>query len=167
MKLTDKRWQELNGGYKIPYDASIPLKQLEETNNLEIKDKIFKELWNELHHQGDVGIASYLAVPQLVRIGIKKKLFDWNLLGICSIIEQQRHLKSNPKLPLEFQDYYNKGLSDLKGFVIKNLNNDLDNTTSLLALSTIATCDGRIKLGEAIMKMEDEDLLSEFLKFEY
>ncbi len=163
IELTDKIWQELEGGYKTPYDVSIPLSRLEETNEPETIKKIWEELWNELHHQGGVGLASYLAVPQLARIGIKKGLFDWNLLGICNVIEQQRHLGNNPSLPVEFQDYYNKGLLDLKEFVIKNLNNDLDKTTLTMSLSTIATCDGRIKLGKAIMEMEDDDLLDEFL----
>jgi len=89
MELTDKIWKELKGGYKILYDVSIPLGQLENSDDDEAISKVWDELWNELHHQGDVGIASYLAVPQLVRIGIKKDLFDWNLLGICSVIEQQ------------------------------------------------------------------------------
>ena len=164
MELTDKIWKELDGGYKQPYDASIPLNQLENSDNPEAISKVFKELWNELHHQGDVGLASYFAIPQLVRIGIKKDLFDWNLLGLCCVIEQQRHLGNNPTLPVEFQDYYSKGLSDLKGFVIKHLNESLDKTTSIMALATIATCDGHCKLGKAILEMEDEDLINEFLE---
>ena len=107
MELTDKIWQELEGGYRNLYDASNPLSQFENTNEPEIIKKIWEELWNELHHQGDVGIASYLAVPQLIRIGIKKDLFDWNLLGLCTVIEQQRHLGDNPDLPIEFQNYEN------------------------------------------------------------
>jgi len=164
MELTDKIWKELKGGYKILYDVSIPLGQLENSDDDEAISKVWDELWNELHHQGDVGIASYLAVPQLVRIGIKKDLFDWNLLGICSVIEQQRHLVDNPNLPVEFEDYYKKGLSDLKTFVIKNLTNNLDKITSIMALAAIATCDGQIKIGKAILEMEDEDLLNDFLE---
>tara|TARA_R110001606_G_scaffold399125_2_gene580917 strand:+ start:3955 stop:4278 length:324 start_codon:yes stop_codon:yes gene_type:complete len=105
-----------------------------------------------------------LALPQLVRIGIKKKLFDWNLLGICSTIEQQRHAGHNPQLPAEFKDYYLKDIADLTDFVTSNLHKDLDKTTLIMALSTIATCGGQIKLGKAIMEMEDEDLLDEFLQ---
>jgi hypothetical protein len=164
MELTDKVWQQLDGGYKTPYDASVLLIRLEKTDDPKMIDDIWKALWNELHHQGDVGIASYLALPQLARIGIKNDLFDWNLLGICAVIEQQRHLGNNPDLPIEFQDYYKKGLADLKVFVIKNLNNDLDITTTVMALSTIATCDGHIKIGKSIMEMADKDLLNEFLE---
>lgn len=42
----------MHGGYRIPYDASAPLIQLEAGRH------VWDELWNELHHQGDVGDAS-------------------------------------------------------------------------------------------------------------
>lgn len=164
MELTDKIWQELEGGYRVPYDVSVPLRRLEQANDSDTINKIWEELWNELHHQGDVGLASYLAVPQLARIGKLKGLFDWNLLGICSVIEQQRHLGDNPTLPIEFHDYYNKGLDYLRRFILDNIDRDLDHTTFLIALSTLATCSGRIKFGKAILKLEDKDILDEFLE---
>jgi hypothetical protein len=164
MKLTDNIWSKLEGGYKVPYDVSVPLRELEKTTDSETIQKIWKTLWDELHHQGDVGLASYLAVPQLVAIGKSKGLFDWNLLGLCNVIEQQRHLGSNPSLPSEFQDYYYQGLDDLKQFVLDNINNNLDDTTYTLALSTLATCAGRIKLGKAIMELEDNSIIDEFLE---
>lgn len=164
MELTDKIWQELEGGHKAPFDASVPLRKLEQSNDPKTFKKIWEELWNQLHHQGDVGLASYLAVPQLVRVGKSKGLFDWNLLGICCVIEQQRHLGDNPTLPTEFQDYYNKGLGDLKQLALDYLGRDLDDTTYLIVLSTLATCSGRIKIGKAILELEDKDILDEFLE---
>jgi hypothetical protein len=164
MKLTDKIWQDIDGGYKVPYDASVPLRLLEETCDPKIIKRIFEELWNELHHQGDVGLASYLALPQLVRIAKLKGLFDWNLLGICCVIEQQRHLGDNPNLPQEFQTYYEQGLVDLKQFVLSNLDRNLDDSTYTMALSVLATCTGQIKLGKAIMGLEDKNILNEFIE---
>ena len=164
MNLTDQIWKGLTGGYKVPYDASIPLRKLRQTNDQGTISKILAELWDELHHQGDVGIASYLAVPELARIGIEKRLFDSSLLGLCCVIEQQRHLGENPTLPTEFEDYYLLGLIDLKQFVLDNINGDLDDTTYIIALSTLATCTGRIRLGKAILEMEDNDILEEFIE---
>jgi hypothetical protein len=164
MKLTDDIWKTLNGGYKIPYDASIPLRQLETSNDTKTINKILKELWNELHHQGDVGIASYFSLPQIVRIGKLKGLYDSNILGLCCVIEQQRHLGNNPVLPTEFTDYYNNGLTELKQFVLENINGDLDQSTYTLSLATLATCNGNIELGKAILELEDKDILDEFLK---
>jgi len=163
MTLEDQIWKELEGGYRTEYDASIPLKKLEEATTREQIDEIFEELWNELHHQGDVGLASYLAVPQLVRIAEKKKLFDWNVLGICAVIEQQRHLGSNPTLPKEYKEYYSAGLSRLKQFVIENMSKEMDETTFRMACSALATASGRYKLGKAIMEL-DEDVLDDFLE---
>lgn len=163
MDLLDKIWQDLDGGYKIRYDVSVPLRELEETNSPLIIQKIWKELWNELYHQGDVGLASYLAIPQLVKIGRSKGLFDWNLLGLCSVIEQQRHSGNNPVLPTEYHDYYYQGLEDLKQFILSNIRMDLDDTTYTIALATFAICSGRIQLGKAIMELEDKIILDEFL----
>ena len=87
MTLDADVWKKSQGGYKIDYDASVPLRQLEEANDEEEIKRIYDELWNELHHQGDVGLASYLSLPQLVRIGKIKGLFDWNLLGLCCVID--------------------------------------------------------------------------------
>ena len=164
MKLTDEAWQKVEGGYRILYDASVPLRQLEQTTNPEKVKNIFAELWEELHHQGDVGIASYIALPQLVRICELKDIFDTNLLGLCCVIEQQRHFGNNPILPNEFQNYYDQGLLDLKDFVLNNINKDLDDSTYTMALATLATCTRRIKLGKAIMELEDRDIVDEFLK---
>jgi hypothetical protein len=62
LALDDRKWKELLGGYKVPYDASHALRRLERGADA------WKELWEELHHQGDLGEASYAAVPKLVRI---------------------------------------------------------------------------------------------------
>jgi hypothetical protein len=163
MTLDDKLWKKLQGGYRIDYDASVPLRKLEEAKDEEEIKKIYDELWNELHHQGDVGLASYLALPQLVRIGKSKGLFDWNLLGLCCVIEQQRHLGHNPPLPKEYVDYYGNGLKELKQFVVANISTEKDETTVRMALATFATCSGQIKLGKSIMELED-DVMDEFLE---
>lgn len=161
--LDDPIWQTLEAGYKIPYDASIPLKQLEQATDTKEQEAIYTELWNELHHQGDVGLASYLAVPQLARIGASKHLYNWNLLGLCSVIEQQRHAENNPTLPEAFEDDYTEGLQILKDFIILNLNRPTDDTTFRVALSTLAACSGQIKLSKAIGELE-EDVMDEFLE---
>jgi hypothetical protein len=161
--LDDKVWKELKGGYKIAYDVSIPLKQLRNTNNKKEIDKMYEELWNELHHQGDVELASYLAIPQLVNIARQKALFDWNILALCATIEQQRHLGKNPPLPIEYLSYYEKGLAELKNFIITNLDSVNDEITLRAALSALAACNRQIKLSKAIIELSD-DVLDQFLE---
>jgi hypothetical protein len=161
--LEDNLWKELKGGYKTPYDASSALKRLERTSDKQEIDRIFEELWDELHHQGDVELASYLALPQLVRIAKNKNLFDWNVLALSATIEQQRHLGKNPPLPTQYVDYYENGLRELKEFIISNLSSVKDETTFRSALSALAACNKEIKLSKAIIEMS-EDVLDEFLE---
>ena len=89
LPLNDPRWNTLAGGYKTPYDPSDALRRIEAGKDA------WDELWQELHHQGDVGEASYAAVPHLVRIAKLLPRRDWNFYGLVSTIEVERHRKSN------------------------------------------------------------------------
>jgi hypothetical protein len=161
--LDDKLWRELKGGYKIVYDVSIPLRQLEKANEKKETEKIFAELWDELHHQGDVGLASYMVIPQLVRIARQKDLFDWNVFALCATIEQQRHLEKNPAIPTQYEGYYQNGLKELSLFIVDNIASVTDDTTFRSALSALAACSNQLKLSKAIIELS-EDVIDEFLE---
>ena len=126
MDLDNIIWRKLQGGYKMVYDASRPLKKLKAANRQDEMNAIFDELWENLHHQGDVGTASYLAVPHLVEICIEKKSLDWNFIGLCVLIENSRLQEHNPELPDEFQDIYFEGLSRLENYLLLNFKNITD-----------------------------------------
>jgi hypothetical protein len=98
--LDDPVWKNLNGGYQIPFDASSVLGRLEQGED------VWDELWEELHHQGDVGEASYAAVPHLVRIGKQFASRDWQIYSLVSTIEIERHRKNNPSLPNWLEESY-------------------------------------------------------------
>lgn len=162
MDLDNKTWATLSGGYKIPYNASNPLKKLRDTNRHDEIKAIFNELWDNLHHQGDVGSASYLAVTQLVPICITKKSLDWNFIGLCLLIEHCRLKEHNPEVPSEFQNVYFQSLADLERYLLLNFKSITDQTALRLTLALFATLSGQPGLGRAIESL-DEDLLPEFL----
>ena len=83
MDFDNPEWLTLLGGYRIPYDPRRALLALERNENAEAA---WKELWDELFHQGDVGEASYAAVPHLVRIHASRGIADWNTYSIVAII---------------------------------------------------------------------------------
>jgi len=93
LSLEDEKWKELQGGYRCRYDASVALRSLQSGID------VWGELWNELHHQGDVGLASYAAIPHLVQIAGGAALRDWNFYGLVATIEVERHRRENPALP--------------------------------------------------------------------
>ena len=96
LKFDDPKWAVLKGGYAVAYRPVSALSKLEAGVNPE---EAWKELWNGLHHQGDLGEASYAAVPHLVRIHKERGNLGWNLFALTSTIEIERHRKGNPPLP--------------------------------------------------------------------
>jgi len=110
LSLDDQRWKELKGGYRMPIDPRPALAQLEAGKGTE---DAWHELWDELHHQGDVGEASYAAVPHLVRIHRKRGVFDWNTYGIVATIELARDQLGNPPVPKWLEEDYTQALRDL------------------------------------------------------
>ena len=162
MDLEDTLWKTLKGGYKIPYDVSRPLKKLRNADNFEDQQAIFNDLWENLHHQGDVGVASYLAVPQLIAICIDKRSLDWNFIGLCVVIENCRINNQNPELPAEYDDLYFGSLTKFEKYLLLNFKNIADRTALRLTLALFATINGQPGLGRAIENL-DEDVLREFL----
>jgi hypothetical protein len=101
----DDRWTQLSGGYRIPYDPRKALQSLERSENVEAA---WQELSTELYHQGDVGEASYAAVPHLVRIHEQRGVPDWNTYAVVAMIEEARQVGKNPDLP----DYLRRPYED-------------------------------------------------------
>jgi hypothetical protein len=56
----DERWIELKGGYRTRFDPRPALSQIRDGVR---SDEAWTALWEDLHHQGVVGEASYAAVP--------------------------------------------------------------------------------------------------------
>jgi hypothetical protein len=148
--LDDRIWSSLKGADKVPYDASRPLKKLRDSTNPKEQENLFKELWQNLHRQGDVGIASYLAVPQLVTICLDKQSLDWNFIGLCVTIENCRLNEKNPPLPEEYQDQYFDSLLAFERYLLANFKNITSRDGVRLALALFATLNGQPELGRAI-----------------
>jgi hypothetical protein len=97
LSLDAKEWKDFDGGYKLPYDASLALKLLEISQ--EPDSKIWNTLFENLYHQGDVGIASYAVIPQLLRIYKTHGWIDFYLPSLASAIEEARTRENNPEVP--------------------------------------------------------------------
>ena len=162
MELDDRNWGLFEGGYRIPYDASRPLRKLRDAVNSKERQEIFDELWENLHHQGNVGVASYLALPHLIDICIESKSLDWHFIRLCVTIENCRLNGKNPELPIQYDDLYFSSLTKFEKYLSGNLKNMNDRTAFRLTLSLLATVNGQPRLGKAIENL-DEDALDEFL----
>ncbi len=76
LELNDPKGQNFEGGYRQPFDASVPLRKLKNASNSAEAQTILAELWDELHHQGDVSAASYVRCAHLIRIASENNLID-------------------------------------------------------------------------------------------
>src|SRR5580704_6120102 len=104
LSLDDNRWNNLTGGSRIKCDLRPLLAELERAQN---KETAWHGLWEKLHHQGDVGEASYASVPHLVRIHRKRKVLDWNTYAMVAVIDLARDNEGNPAIPeWLIEDYY-------------------------------------------------------------
>jgi hypothetical protein len=117
MDLDDPRWASLKGGYRTEYDPRPALKALRN------RDFAFawSEFWDGLHHQGDVGEASYAAVPHIVHIGADVCPDDWNLYSLVAVIERCRALDDNPPLPDWIEGEYRKALHEIERLALARM----------------------------------------------
>ena len=164
LELNDPNWEKLEGGYKgTLYNASIALRKLQEATSLQLAMPIYKELWEELHHQGDVGLASLYAVPHLIRIAKEKRLVDWNVLGLVTLIEVKRS-SSNMIIPSKLKNEYDDAIRDLCNLSTSVLIQSWDLETASSALAAIALSKGQVKLANAILNLDSEDVIEDFLE---
>lgn len=153
--LDDPKWKSLNGGYKVPYDASGALLQLEQG------ELVWDELWQELHHQGDVGEASYAALPHLARIAKDFAQRDWNFYSLVSTIEIERHRKTNPPIPEWLVESYDKGWQDILELALDDLWQTEDPQFTQSILGAVALAKGCLKLGALVSTLDNSELNDE------
>lgn len=156
LSLEDKKWRELHGSYRVPYDVSVALRSMRDGID------VWDELWNELHHQGDVDIASYAAVPQLVGIVINGAERDWNFYGLVATIEVARHREGNPPMPAWLKADYESAWAQIAALGMADIGLKIDSPTTRAILSVLALAKGELKLG-AMLSGLDESELDEWL----
>jgi hypothetical protein len=108
LPLDDSRWQNYRGGYRVPYNASVPIRRLLAEG---ASAGLWDEMWNELHHQGDVDAASYAAAPWLVEFVRCSTKLDWNALALIAVVEIER--PANPAIPPELAGDYFRAIRSL------------------------------------------------------
>ena len=111
-----------------------------------------------LHHQGDVGEASYAAVPHLVRICRDAARRDWNLYGLAGLIEIERHRKSNPPIPDWLNADYLAAWGDLEKLALRDLADASERELIQTALAVVALARGQLRLGAFLAWLDEGEL---------
>ena len=157
LSLTDKRWTKLVGGYRTVFDPRPSLHNLE--SNVRVKEA-WHELWEELHHQGDVGEASYAAVPHLVRIHGERKLEEWDTYALVAVIELARGKGKNPEVPEWLKEEYFSAIQDLARLGSTEILRAKDPETIRAILSILALARGARTYARFLLENSEEEIIA-------
>ncbi|HJT69618.1 MAG TPA: hypothetical protein VJ731_05435 [Terriglobales bacterium] len=138
LSLDDEKWKTLKGGYRVPFDPRPALAALASGN----KKNAWKTLWENLHHQGDVGEASYAAVPHIVGIYREFGALDWNSYAIVATVELARTQNENPSIPTWLELEYFAAIQELARIGIKQFPDAKDIEEIQVILSVLAMAKG-------------------------
>ncbi|MBI4147195.1 hypothetical protein HY494_00930 [Candidatus Woesearchaeota archaeon] len=155
IEYSDKKWINLTGGYKIKYNPISILKKLED--GFDIKNS-WEKLWQELHHQGDIGDASYASLVKLVEIQEKNANFDWNFYALVATIELERLRKTNPKIPNWLKTDYKRAISKIYQIAVRDLLKTDDPKMINSILSVLAIFKKQYVIAAMIAYSEDSEI---------
>jgi hypothetical protein len=156
LSLSDSRWRTLHGGYRAPYDPTSALRSLASEW---VNEPAWDELWERLHHQGDVGEASYAALTVLAELVRAVPSRGCSLYALAATIEIGRHARGNPRVPDWLTTDYDRAWETL----VQRALDDLRASTPApelvqSALAVVALGRGQTKLGALISWMDGSEL---------
>ena len=146
----------MTGGYRLPFDPRPLLSELQSSKDTA---PIWSKLWDELHHQGDVGEASYAAVPHLVDICRRRGQIDWNAYAIVAIIELARKKGTNPDAPEWMSGDYFSAIQELANIGTREIRTADAPETVRAILSMIAIAKGLPIHANFLLKYSEEEML--------
>lgn len=156
LSMDDTRWAELRGGYRTPFDPRPLLRKLETERDIAA---VWQELWDELHHQGDIGEASFAAVPCLVEIHRRRGAIDWNTYAIVSIIELARKNGENPDVPKWLEEDYFGAIRTLAQIGAVEVLQTAEQETVRAILSIVALTKGLRSHSKFLINYSEAELL--------
>jgi hypothetical protein len=140
LPLDDPRWVSYRGGYQVVYDATTALRRLIEGPGEGLEEAL-DELEEELCHQGDLGAASYAAVPWLVESLRRAERLDARVVGLVLTIEFARPFQ-RAAIPDELRAGYEEALRRLPDVVWSRRGGAWDERLVQLAAAVVALAAG-------------------------
>jgi hypothetical protein len=156
LNLDDRRWSDLTGGYRTLFDPRPLLAKLETGQDAAVA---WHGLWEELHHQGDVGEASYAAVPHLVRIHRKLAVVEHNAYAMVALIELARKKSGNPELPKWLEEDYFAAIRELAEIGAVEILRTQDLEVVRAILGVLALAKGLRIHGKFLVEYSEDELL--------
>jgi hypothetical protein len=155
LHLSDPRWRGLLGAFGVAYDPRPALLQLERGEEVE---EAWAELWADLYHDGDVGTASYAAVPHLVRVHAHRDVADWNAFALAGRIELRRGADDNPELPEWLVEGYARAWAALPDLALRELQRATEERSTRAAMGVLAIARGQPATGALLLLRTEQEI---------
>ena len=146
----------MEAGYRSPVDLRPLLRRLELDDD---PRSTWREIWEELYHQGDVGEGSFVAIPHLVRIHRKRNAVDWNTYAIAATVELARGVGANPDVPQWGRVSYDNALRELGCLGLEELPRAGDQEAVRSILAVLAIVHGARTHGRILAEFSEDEVL--------
>jgi hypothetical protein len=150
LALDNPRWAELKNGYRVAYDARPLVRRFASGDD---PDGCWDEIWEELHHQGDVDTASYAVLPHLVRMS-REQQRDWNIYSYAATLSLEAGREPNPAIPEYIEPGFSESMGELFELAIADLRLGVPPITVRCILGFLAAHERAPELARAIVDID-------------
>jgi hypothetical protein len=160
--LNEPQWSDYKSGYNrsktdiVDWIRTLLSKEFSELH--------WDYLWDELHHQGDVGEASYAVIPYLSEYAKLTETDNWNVWGFPVVVELARKENNNPPIPKELEESYFEAIKHLADTAAAK--DSWHSESSGCMSACIALAKGQRHFARAYLEMAAEVTAVEFIKCE-
>ena len=147
----DASMNDLLDAYGNPFDPSPFVARWQRGE----RDEAVGVLWDRLHNQGDVGSASFAAVPDLIELIASQSEPDWNAYALIAAIEEARVCQGE-LLPAALASGYSSAWKSVLPLALRDLVNASQDELVRSLIAVIAHAKGQHSLGVIALCTEDE-----------
>jgi len=162
LALDSPRWSELEHAYGKAANIPALLRQLADLPSADGEDEPWFTLWSALAHQDDVYLASFAAVPHVVRAlasdPARAGAVYFHFPAWVEICRQRRKVT----VPADLRTAYAAALAALPALVAKASTRAWDDDMLACALAAIAAVKGFTEVAAAVLEL-DSEVAGEFM----
>jgi hypothetical protein len=150
LPLDDPRWSSYRDGFnRRHYDSITLIRHLQASGTTQW---FWDQLWGQLHHQGNIGEASYAVIPYLVEHARHAQKLDAQVVAFACVVEGGRLNaleRGNPVVPDELERSYDAAIRHLPLIALSKAPDTWDQHLVQYTASLIALTHGQPILAQA------------------